>query len=50
MLLCGQVAGTETWGWTISFHHQADQLTLEMENVTPPGEPERAVRAIHKRQ
>ena len=43
-------AGKETWGWTISFHHQDDQFTLEMENITPAGEAEWAVRATYKRQ
>ena len=42
-------AGDETWGWTIALCLVADDIQLEMENVTPAGEAEWAVKAIYAR-
>jgi len=40
-------AGKEVWGWTIAFHHDGNELTMEMENVTPGGEAVWAVKATY---
>lgn len=40
-------AGKEVWGWTIAFHHDGDELAVEMENVTPSGEAVWAVKATY---
>ncbi|RYG69893.1 DUF1579 domain-containing protein [bacterium] len=42
-------AGGETWGWTIAFDLTGDELALTMENLTPSGEAEWAVRATYRR-
>lgn len=42
-------AGNENWGWTIAFDFDGDQLKLTMENVTPAGEAEWAVKAVYKK-
>jgi len=42
-------AGKETWGWTIAFEHDGDQLTMIMENVTPAGQATWAVKAAYKK-
>ena len=42
-------AGKETWGWTIAFSKAGDEMHLTMENVTPAGEAEWAVRAVYKK-
>jgi hypothetical protein len=39
----------ELWGWTIAFHLDGAQLTMNMENVTPAGEAVWAVKATYKR-
>ncbi len=41
--------GNETWGWTIAFVHDGDQLTMTMENVMPSGEAVWAVKATYKK-
>lgn len=43
-------AGKETWGWTIALDLKDEHLILTMENVTPAGEAEWAVRATYKRE
>ena len=42
-------AGEETWGWTIALSFIGEELRLTMENVTPKGEAEWAVRAMYRR-
>ncbi len=41
-------AEKQTWGWTIAFERTSDQLVMTMENVTPKGEAEWAVKATYK--
>lgn len=38
----------QTWGWSISFSRQGEKLHVDMENISPDGEAEWAVKAEYR--
>lgn len=43
------MAEKEAWGWTVSLQLEGEHLSLIMENITPDGKAEWAVRGLYKR-